>query len=316
MVTIVVPIYNAEKHIIRCVNSIIAQTVKNWELILVNDGSSDSSSKMCHGFGQYDKRIRVIEQTNQGANKARRNGLREANGEWITFVDADDYIPCDALENLLSKMSDDTDIVLGWMNFRQVYEDKLSIEEYRSRNIGCRNIDVGPVAHLYRRSLFNDSVFDFPRDINVGEDNLMNIRLAFRTTKPVQVVHKPVYVYDQSNANSAIHTFNPTIDYEFFFHEHRLKSIPQEHVSLYMHELIDIRIYRLKTYIENNPFSRHWAHTTFVKNLRTDIINYGYKKNKTVCSLIFNNNLIMQLCYVAYDRLIRLKYATKQSHNI
>lgn len=96
-VSIIVPIYNSELHLSRCINSILAQTYTNFELILINDGSSDSSGKLCNDYATKDSRIIVIHKENEGTSSARNKGLEIAKGEYITFIDSDDTISTDYL---------------------------------------------------------------------------------------------------------------------------------------------------------------------------------------------------------------------------
>ena len=92
LITIIVPVYNVEKYLEKCIKSIICQTYKNFELILVNDGSSDMSGKICNKYAELDKRIKVFHTTNKGVSHARNIGLDNANGQYIGFVDSDYFI--------------------------------------------------------------------------------------------------------------------------------------------------------------------------------------------------------------------------------
>lgn len=111
MVSIIVPVYNAEKYIRRCLDSIIGQTVYDIEIILVNDGSRDNSMVVLQKYAENDQRIKVISQTNKGVAAARNMGLKSAEGDYILYVDSDDWIEPDAIECLLNRMNEDTDIV-------------------------------------------------------------------------------------------------------------------------------------------------------------------------------------------------------------
>lgn len=94
-ITVIVPVYNQEHLLKRCVNSILNQDYTDFELILINDGSTDSSSQICDKYASKDSRIRVIHQPNSGVSLARQKGLDCASGEWILFIDSDDYVePC------------------------------------------------------------------------------------------------------------------------------------------------------------------------------------------------------------------------------
>lgn len=101
IVSIIMPVYNKEKYLDKSIKSILNQTYKNFELIIINDGSTDQSSWICHKFEQEDSRIKVIDIKNNGVSNARNIGLKNANGQYIQFIDADDYIASNMLENLV-----------------------------------------------------------------------------------------------------------------------------------------------------------------------------------------------------------------------
>lgn len=96
-VSIIVPVYKAEKYLNRCIDSILAQTFTDWELLLIDDGSTDRSGDICDEYAKKDTRIRVFHKENGGVSSARNLGLDSAQGEWVTFIDADDYILPDFL---------------------------------------------------------------------------------------------------------------------------------------------------------------------------------------------------------------------------
>lgn len=102
MISIVVPVYKVEKYLDKCVQSILAQTYKNFELILVDDGSPDNCPQMCDEYAEKDTRIRVIHKENGGLSDARNSGTSIANGEWVTYIDSDDYVADDYLEVLVT----------------------------------------------------------------------------------------------------------------------------------------------------------------------------------------------------------------------
>ncbi|MCQ2242343.1 glycosyltransferase family 2 protein [Treponema sp.] len=115
LVSIVVPVYNVELYLERCLNSIINQTYKNIEIICVDDGSTDNSGNICDIYKEKDSRIKVIHKENGGLSDARNTGLLNANGKWILYVDSDDYIELDSVEKLTGCVADeeDVDIVVG-----------------------------------------------------------------------------------------------------------------------------------------------------------------------------------------------------------
>lgn len=300
MISIIIPVYNADKYIDRCINSIQKQNYKDWELIIVDDGSTDNSLYECRKYEDKDYRIKIIHQENQGVSRARYNGFKQAKGEWITFVDADDTIPEDALESYLSVMSDSTDIIVGWIRNIKPMEYILTIDEYRRRNIRRGGIHVGPVAHLYRKAIITDDVFDIPRVITMGEDMLMNIRISFNTSKPVKIVKKMVYNYFIENVNNTTNNHKISMEYEHILHKYRLKSIPKDFWSIYMPEMIEIRVYTVKQYLMKHPFSYKWRKSPFFICLLNDIEYCDYRLNKSMYIIFNTTNYLYGIVLVFY----------------
>ena len=104
LISVIVPVYNVEEYLPKCLESIINQTYKNLEIILVDDGSTDNSGIICEDYAEKDKRIKVVHQTNLGISAARNAGLDLCSGDYITFVDSDDYIECDEIEVLVDQI--------------------------------------------------------------------------------------------------------------------------------------------------------------------------------------------------------------------
>ena len=125
-ISIIIPVYNVEKYILKTIESVINQTYYNTEIILVDDGSTDNSSKICDEFSKRDNRICVIHQENQGLSAARNIGTNLATGDFVFYLDGDDYLENDALENLIA-LSDNCDLVIG--NYYYTYSDHEDIAQ-------------------------------------------------------------------------------------------------------------------------------------------------------------------------------------------
>lgn len=304
MISVILPVYNSERYIEKCIDSIISQTYKEWELIIIDDGSTDNSFALCKNFADQDQRIKLIHQKNMGVTKARYNGVRAVQGEWITFIDSDDTLPSDALQNFSIKIDNTTDIIIGWIGTIQPTEDILSIEEYRSRNIRRGGVHVGPVAHLYRKSIFSEDIFDIPRDIYMGEDMLMNIRLAFKTDKPVKVIKKTVYNYFIENPNNTTNSYKLTLEYEEKLHQYRLASIPQSYHPMYMKDMISIRLYSLTQYIMEHPLEKKWKRRPLFIDLQKDISETDYVIPRRAIRLALKTNItILRILLIVYIKL-------------
>lgn len=119
-ISVIVPVYNVEKYIEECISSIMRQTFDNLEIILVDDGSTDNSGKICDELAKKDLRINVIHQSNQGLSAARNTGLKHAMGDYISFIDSDDYIHIDMLNKLYEAIiNSDSDLAI--CNYKYVY---------------------------------------------------------------------------------------------------------------------------------------------------------------------------------------------------
>ena len=102
MISVIIPVYNVEKYLNECLNSVCSQTFKNLEIILVDDGSTDDSSKICDKWSAKDSRVRVIHQLNAGLSEARNSGLKYCKGDYILYIDSDDSIEEDLVESLMN----------------------------------------------------------------------------------------------------------------------------------------------------------------------------------------------------------------------
>lgn len=107
LISIIVPVYNSEKTLCRCVDSVINQPFNNWEILLIDDGSTDKSFEICENYALKDKRITVLHKENGGVSSARNIGLDNAKGKWVTFIDSDDYIAVDALSMDYNTLDED-----------------------------------------------------------------------------------------------------------------------------------------------------------------------------------------------------------------
>ena len=121
IVTIIVPVYNAEKYLHKCIDSILTQTYTDFELLLINDGSKDNSGTICNEYAMKDSRIRVFHKENAGVSKARNMGLDNAKGEWITFVDSDDCLFFGFNVCVCHEISDDVILRLKCCDFRFLF---------------------------------------------------------------------------------------------------------------------------------------------------------------------------------------------------
>lgn len=179
LVSIIVPVYNAEKYLNRCIDSILSQTMTDFELLLIDDGSKDNSGRIFDEYAEKDARVRVFHKPNGGVSSARNLGLDNAKGKWITFVDADDRCSCNYLEHLLSKVDDDTDLIISYAVICDSTGEKAEVyPEYRVNATNFERLFVdsdmhwhtSPWAKLYRASIIYENSLRFNEMMHIGED--------------------------------------------------------------------------------------------------------------------------------------------------
>ena len=198
MISIIVPVYQVESYLERCINSLIHQTYKAIEILLIDDGSFDSSPQICEEYKKLDERIRVFHKPNTGLSDTRNFGLCHSNGEYVLFVDSDDYIELDACERLISFMSSDIDIVvaackeinnnkIAYQRHTNLQSGKVySSKEYIIRSIANNEWYAPAWLNLYRKEFLVDNNLYFKKGI-VHEDTEFLPRLFLKANRIVYV---------------------------------------------------------------------------------------------------------------------------------
>lgn len=277
-ISVVVPVYKAERFLHGCVDSILTQTFGDFELLLIDDGSPDSSGKICDEYAQNDHRVRVFHIPNGGANKARALGVAQsAASEYITFVDSDDSLPPTALHDLYALTGEEYDIIIGSYdrNPKQYADGEMDKLEL-ARQIYSYDIATSPYAKLFRRELFDENTFDLPRDFVMGEDFIMNLRLAFACNRKIRIAHTVVYHYND-NAGGIMNTFNYTLDYLGRSYHYKKSAIPES----YREECMPYCI--ANVLMMNHLIVGHYYHhktrekTQLHQQVIEDIRNYDYR---------------------------------------
>lgn len=184
LVSIIVPIYNAEIFLERCINSILKQSYKNFELILVDDGSTDSTLSICQNFQSNDNRIIVIQKKNGGVSESRNEALKISKGDYVVFIDADDFVGEDYIKNLIPKNNEDF-VYSGYKNVKnnivteEIAYKKININPFKcSKDFGFfwdkTNICFVWRA-CYKKDIIKKNNIKFDASINIGEDVIFNI---------------------------------------------------------------------------------------------------------------------------------------------
>lgn len=234
-VSFVVAIYNVSKYLGRCIESLTGQTMQEIEIILVNDGSSDNCLEICNSYAARDDRITVIDQKNQGANAARNHGLHAAQGEWIYFVDGDDYVDKDICANLVQYMSQGyeviffTNAVCTGDKVRPVVHSEKKIafgrEDFKELQLSALNRlgkykyemnTVEPACiwnKIYNRKFLENNSLEFVPDFPKLQDISFNLLVYDKAQKGIYV--PIVGYYYQINQESVTRRYQPNIIEKF-----------------------------------------------------------------------------------------------------
>ena len=214
-VSIIIPVFNAENYLNRCIRSVLSQSFNNFELILVDDGSTDRSSDICDGYEVEDERIHVIHQANAGVSAARNRGIESAKGEYISFIDADDWVERDMYESLFNEARENgADYV-----YCDYYQEKGGCSIVQ-KTVNCVPNDcnatiqnhistwfVSAWMSIIRRDIIIANHIRFNTDLAYNEDfNFIAKYLVF--AHRISKVDRALYHYDESNMSSALHQKN------------------------------------------------------------------------------------------------------------
>lgn len=234
-ISVIVPVYNTEAYLPRCVDSILGQSFADFELLMIDDGSTDESDAICDAFAAQDGRVRVFHKENGGVSSARNLGIDNAQGEWLYFVDSDDELLPDGLKVLVDNISDDVDVVMG--GFESVDElGNMTREATKSVNLRlsrkesvitlyrgqgcCGYFFLGYTwQRLFRKSLVDRFNLRFDTSIAIKEDTLFVMQYVRRSNGITQFATQPIYRYYQ-RPNSAMgqtkHGFDPKFVSSFY----------------------------------------------------------------------------------------------------
>lgn len=231
LISIVVPIYNVEKYLEQCLDSIVNQTYTNLEIILLNDGSKDSSGDICNRYAEKDSRVSVVHKDNEGVSKTRNKGIELSHGDYVMFVDSDDWLDLDMCEQLMNaitlynvdmamctyvreypeksipKLLHSDDVVFSGIEFRRKLCGPMGKELNKPENMDSYNSTWGK---LYPVSSAKKHFFTDLKEIGVAEDLLYNIEFAADINNVVYI-NQPMYHYRKNVVTSITAVYKPKL---------------------------------------------------------------------------------------------------------
>lgn len=254
LISIIVPVYNAERTLHRCVTSLVEQSYPNIEILLVNDGSKDASLEMCRGYERQDSRIRVIDKPNGGVSSARNAGLDVARGEYIMFCDSDDWVSplwCEHMvRNHIPQNLTVCEIAWGGPD-AEAKDQQLSEETIVERNrfLQFSFVMCPPWNKLFERTAIQKSDLRFSGDLRLGEDLIFVMEYLCNVQGQVRILPQRLYYYDTSTEGSL-----------------SKRSATMEQCDLFYHRLT-AAMETLKATDEKCVYNRDWHVMTQFENM-------------------------------------------------
>ena len=218
MISIIIPVYNVEKYLDQCLDSVLNQSYADFECILVNDGSTDNSGNICDKWARKDNRFKVIHQKNQGVSCARNNGIDNANGKYIVFIDSDDWVDKNYLELL---MNNDSDYVVSGVVVESngiVFNQNIPLQNVEIEFVQDKIVDItqlfkkhlffGPVFKRYNSSIIKNNKIYFNENFSYGEDLLFNFEYLKYVNK-IRTISQATYHYRRYENTTLSTKFEP-----------------------------------------------------------------------------------------------------------
>ncbi len=304
LISIIVPVYNVEKQLHACINSIVNQTYTEWELILINDGSKDNSGKICDQYAQKDSRIRVIHQTTHGVSYTRKVGFEASTGEWICFIDSDDTVEKDYIQTMMMNNNG-----VNIVHLHMPVNKDITPDEYLSLLLK-NNTYNGPVYKLFHRSLISTECFSFPAYITHGEDTLMNISIALKNKKNVRCVNYKGYHYFMLSTGLAS-SHKSSMNYEEKYYQILEALFTPLQKEKYLKDLVTKRYWRLYELVDyrhqkidrQSSFWIHLLNDTKKSNLKLEPYQWCIYYLKNDILLKYALKIIRKLKLIKKDNI-------------
>ena len=312
MISIIIPVYNVENYLQKCLDSIVDQDACNYEVILIDDGSTDGSSKICDEYSDRYVQIKVIHKKNEGVSSARNTGLDVAKGEWIWFVDADDYVSDSSLPILSTTTQCDCDIIFHGLN-RVLENGNIIIENNDEEYELCKDDFLSTHSCyqngmlLFSSKIIRDNSLRYSKDIKMGEDLEFQYKYLYFCKHPIAIPYNLYYIRERRESASRN---NASVRNNMLGCHSILTNMISFLTSLSDKgtKWLGIRLAeRLKVYMQSASFLTDVDSHEIQKNVRFFITEYKALGYNEFCNLPFVLSWIdVRLYYIAYKLLLKM----------
>lgn len=277
-ISVIVPVYNAEKYIGRCIDSLLVQTFTDFELLLVDDGSQDDSGEICDAYALKDSRVRVFHKNNGGVSSARNLGIDNSKGIWILFVDADDWVDTNLFEIMVSEYEKNRfiDIIGFGLRTVDVYgepiEELYGYDKTDIKSVNCIPVDYGFYAFFYKKEILDLYCLRFPIGIKVGEDQAFTLKYLTVSDKLLAIAN---------------------VKYNYRKHPQSVMNRPfdLEKIKDHLRVLDDFIVFIKQVGVEK-------LHYSVIRKLERLLTGYFYFANKS--NLSFFELVQLRNCYISF----------------
>lgn len=259
-VTIIVTIYNKEKYIKKCIDSILNQTYKNLEILLINDGSKDNSLKIIRNYEKNNKNlIKILSHENHGLGYTRNVGLKAATGEYISFLDADDWIEKNYVETLVNKVGNNDIVISGFKRYNSNY--KFEYEKIPKDCTWSKFKYISTAGKMFSREFIIKNKLKY-HDLTIGEDAYFNINAYSKTKKIVVAEYAGYCNYEntKSMTNDVIYSEKKSLFYvlKLIVKDHELKNLNKKQFSFYLLKTLIADIILYKNVLSNEQLIKNY----------------------------------------------------------
>ena len=317
-ISVIVPVYNVEAYLERCVESILQQTYAYFELILINDGSTDFSGKICDHLASQYENIKVYHIENAGVSNARNTGIQLATGAWITFIDSDDFVTKDYLEILIGAVDDEESVGFTIAPLHHIKngivtdlpphsgrKEIWSTEETMKELLMTTRTSFFPVAKLFKRDLLVDEKFN--TSYHLAEDALFLTELLLKTRCSSVFIDKPIYYYDHREG-SATTSVNQHVFDTIEVYKHIIAKVSQAFPDL-KPELKNRERWSYITVYDKIIFTSSKQYQKEKAELRTWIVQHRHEIWKDAYFTTFRKIAVLSLVFSQwiYKKIVGLK---------
>lgn len=280
-ISVIIPIFKAEKYISECIESVLTQTYTNFELILINDGSPDNCEYICNKYARKDNRIKVLSQKNQGVSAARNNGITYSTGEWILFLDADDKLYSTCLETCIKEAIENNLDLLQFLHTQsKLYKENTYNKVLLFNSFTKQKYNVCIGGNFFKASIIKSNNIKFPQDIKLAEDQVFIIQTILKSCR-FKILDTILYYY-RITPNSATTIIKINEMYKSCYY---LINFKQEHPEISFH-IDNTLLYFLYSIATNSTTNKEFSR--LYKNAQ--IKHYQWANN--CCKIFYFTSLL------------------------